>query len=102
MRKRRVTPETSLKRAARDFLKLYGVWTFPVVATLGSYPGLPDRLGIYKTRPLAIEFKSPRGRLTALQIAFRKAWEMEGGLYIACWKIEDLAQGLGIKTMGII
>ena len=96
------TPETSLKNAAKDFLSLYGIWTFPLTAGMGSYPGAPDRIGIYKGNPLALELKRPKGVLTAHQVAFRKRWEEEGGIFILCRSIEDLAAGLGIKTLGIL
>ena len=93
------TPETALKNAARDFLALYRIWTFPCTAGMGSYPGVPDRIGIYKGNPLAIEFKAGRGRLTPHQEAFKKQWEGAGGLFVTCRSIEDLAEALDIKTL---
>ena len=99
---RKVTPETSLKRSARDFLRLYNIWTFPLTAGIGSHPGAPDRIGIYEGRPLAIEFKSRLGKLTDYQEQFKRVWESRGGLHITCRSIEDLAQGLGIKTLGLL
>ena len=96
---KKVTPETALKRAAKDFLVIHGVWTFPLTAGMGSYPGAPDRIGIYKGNPLAIEFKRKTGVLTALQYTFKAKWEAEGGIFITCRSIEDLAAGLGIKTL---
>jgi hypothetical protein len=97
--KKKITPESALKNAAKDFLSLYRVWTFPCTAGLGSHPGMPDRIGIYKGLPLAIEFKRPKGVLSDLQKEFKRQWEGEGGLYIECRSIEDLAHGLGIKTL---
>jgi hypothetical protein len=99
---KKITPETALKRAARDFLRLHGIWTFPVTAGIGSYPGIPDRIGIYQGKPLGIEFKSRIGRLTAYQEQFKQDWESRGGLFIVCKTIEDLAEALGIKTLGIL
>ena len=99
---RKITPESALKRAAKDFLALHRVWTFPVVQGMGAQPGIPDRLGIYQGRALAIEFKAGRNNLTPLQGAFKERFEAEGGLYILCRCIEDLAAGLGIKTLGIL
>jgi hypothetical protein len=99
---KKVTPETNLKKAAKDLLALYRIWTFPVTAGLGSYPGIPDRLGIFKGLPLAIEFKAGRGKLTPHQANFKERWEKEGGVYILCRGIEDLAAGLGIKMLGIV
>ena len=96
---RKSTPETSLKRAAKDFLAVHGIFTFPVLAGIGSYPGVPDRLGIYKGIPLAVEFKRPKGVLSDSQREFKRKWEAEGGLHITCRTIEDLSAGLGIKTL---
>jgi hypothetical protein len=97
--KKKVTPETALKNQAKDFLALYRIWTFPVLQGLGAHPGIADRLGIYLARPLAIEFKRVGGVLNDNQIAFKKQWEDAGGLFIICRSIEDLAAGLGIKTL---
>jgi hypothetical protein len=96
---RKKTEESSLKNAAKDFLALYGIWTFPLTAGMGSYPGAPDRIGIYKGKPLAIEFKRPTGRLTWFQEEFKGMWKSNGGIFITCRSIEDLAEGLGIKTL---
>ena len=91
------TPETLLKHQAKDFLAIYRVWTFPVLQGIGSAKGIPDRLGIYRGRPLAIEFKSPKGKLTENQERFRSHWESQGGIYILARSIEDLQEGLDIK-----
>lgn len=80
-------------------MRTYGIWTFPLTAGMGSHPGAPDRIGIYQGKPLAIEFKSRLGRLTAYQEQFKIDWESRGGLHITCRSVEDLAQGLGIKTL---
>ncbi len=97
--RKKLTPESQLKRAAKDFLAIHGVWTFPILQGMGAQPGIADRLGIYKGRPLAIELKRPGGRLSSFQEAFKRQWELEGGLFIECRSIEDLAAGLGIKTL---
>jgi hypothetical protein len=95
----RSTPETALKRAAKDFLRIHGVWSFHVLQGMGAYPGIADRIGIFKGKPLAIEFKAGRGVLSDAQRQFKAEWEREGGLYIEARSIEDLAAGLGIKTL---
>lgn len=97
--KKKVTAETALKRAAREFMSLYKIWTFPITAGIGSHPGLPDRMGIYQGKPLAIEFKGPGGRLSPYQKEFKEQFEREGGLYILCKSLEDLAAGFGIKVL---
>jgi len=93
------TPETKLKSQAKDWLAYHRIWTFPVLQGLGAHPGIADRLGFYKGRGIALEFKSPRGKLNENQTAFKALWEKAGGVYITCRSIEDLAAGLGIKTL---
>ena len=96
---KKVTAETALKRACRDFMRIHQVWTFPLTAGMGSHPGAPDRIGLYQGKALAIEFKSRLGRLTAYQTQFKADWESRGGLHITCRCVEDLANGLGIRTL---
>jgi hypothetical protein len=96
---RKRTPETSLKNACKDWLTYHHIWTFPCTAGLGSYPGVPDRIGLYEGKALALEFKSKRGVLTPSQVIFKKDWESRGGIHITCRSIEDLAEGFGIKTL---
>jgi len=73
-----------------------------VLQSMGAHPGVADRIGFYKGQGLAIEFKRPKGVLSAHQVEFKRMWEQEGGLHITCRSIEDLAAGLGIKTLGIL
>lgn len=96
------TPETQLKKAAKDILALYRIWTFPVLQGMGAHPGIADRLGIYRGRPLAVEFKSKKGFMSPNQIIFKQQWESRGGIYVECRSIEDLTEALDIKTLGIL
>jgi hypothetical protein len=57
---------------------------------------------VFKGRPLAIEFKSPKGKLSPEQKEFREAWEGVGGIYIEARSIEDLVHALGIKGLTLI
>ncbi|MDD5343958.1 MAG: hypothetical protein PHW12_06005, partial [Smithella sp.] len=77
---------------------------------MGAHKGIGDRLGIWEkgtcphcggqvSQPLALEFKRPKGKMSPDQIKFRQEWESRGGLFIPVWKVEDLAEGLGIKTL---
>ncbi len=111
--KKKKTPESSLKTAAKDFLAAYRIWTFPILQGMGAHPGIGDRLGIWEKgkcphcggmipQPMALEFKRPKGVLSGPQKEFRRDWEERGGLYVPIWRIEDLAGGLGIKTLGIL
>lgn len=58
--------------------------------------GVADLLGIWKARPLAIEVKTARGRLSAPQITFREQWLDHGGIYIEARCLSDVRIGLGL------
>ncbi len=94
---RRATPETATKTAVKAFLKLNRIWSFPLVAGMASYPGAPDRICWHEGRCIAIEVKSPTGRLTAHQEVFQVNWEASGGIYLVVRSLEDLSKGLGIE-----
>lgn len=57
--------------------------------------GTADILGIYKTRPLAIEVKSAKGRLSNFQKIFLQEWENNGGISIVARSVEDVQKTLG-------
>ncbi len=93
------TPETQLKRAIKDFCALYRIEIWPILQGLGCAPGIADFLGVWHGRAIAIEAKSRRGIQSPAQQEFERRWCQSGGIYILAKSIEDLAQGLGIKTL---
>jgi hypothetical protein len=95
--RKKQTPETALKRAAVQLLNAYRIKTWPLVATLGSPPGLPDRIGIAPGgRFLGIEFKANGRQLTDHQENVKKQMEDAGGLYIVCRELQDIIDALNI------
>lgn len=90
---RRVTPETALKAAAKQYLALRGWLTYPLIQqgiTPPSLRGLPDRIAIKNGRTVYLEFKSPKGRLSEYQEARRAEIEAAGATYLVVRSIEDL------------
>lgn len=57
--------------------------------------GVADILGIWRIKPLAIEVKVGRDRLSPVQTEFRVEWERHGGLYILAYGLLDVKTGLG-------
>lgn len=58
--------------------------------------GTPDLLGVIKPgTALAIEVKSAKGAQRAEQIAFQKAWEARGGIYILARSVDDVLKRIG-------
>jgi len=110
--KRKITPETALKARIKKLLATFRIWTFPVLQGMGAHPGIADRLGIWEngccphcggqvSRPLALEIKSPKGKLTDNQRAFQEHWSQRGGLYVPVWQEEDVIEALKlpVKTL---
>ena len=61
------TPEKKVKNAVRKMLDRLGIYHFmPPGMGLGR-SGIPDIIGCYKGRFVAIECKAGKGQLTALQ-----------------------------------
>ena len=59
-------------------------------------PGTPDLLGVVKPgRALAIEVKDAKGKQRPEQIAFQKAWEARGGIYIIARSVDDVIERIG-------
>jgi len=58
--------------------------------------GTPDLLGVVgpNGRALAIEVKSAKGRQREEQVAFQRAWESRGGLYILARSVDDVLSAL--------
>lgn len=88
---RRVTPETALKHAVKQYLSLQG-WShwWHLQSSFGVYPGLPDIEAIKDGRTVYIETKTPKGQLSPAQEAFKKMIEDAGGTYLVVRQIEDL------------
>lgn len=66
----RVTPETALKHACVEYLRLQG-WLTYAWFQQGMVPknlrGMPDRIAIKGGRHVWLEFKSPQGKLSSDQ-----------------------------------
>ena len=102
------TPETALKRAAVQLLKIHRIPTWQYPGGIMGVNGFPDRIGILPGGQfLAIEFKRPagvdaagrkvrQGELSEKQIEMKQKIEAAGGKYIVCRKLEDIIDGLGL------
>ena len=86
--------EKDITRQIRAYLNMRGIWHFKVWQGLGSVKGVADIIGIYNGRPLAIEVKTVRGKLSEHQERFLTRWRNEGGIAIVARSVEDVEQGL--------
>lgn len=99
--------ETDILRAIHDGVIASGracVWRNNVGrATYGTARvqyglglGSADLVGLLvpSGRGVAIEVKTPVGRLSPVQVAWRGAWERAGGLYVLAHSVEEAIDGL--------
>ena len=86
--------EKDITRQIRAYLNMRGIWHFKVWQGLGSVKGVADIIGIYKCRPLAIEVKTFKGKLSYHQDRFLATWKREGGIAIVARSVEDVENGL--------
>lgn len=89
--------EAEITRAIRFFLKSQGVWHFKLHQGLGSTPGIPDIVGIWKGKPLFIEIKTRKGKLSDVQATKIAEINQAGGLAFVARSIDDVIEALGIQ-----
>lgn len=82
--------EKDITREIRNYLKIMGVFHFKVHQGLGSVPGVPDIIGIWKGRPLFIEVKAEKGYLSVQQDNFLKSVRNEGGIAFVARSVDDV------------
>lgn len=91
---RRLPSEADITRQVRDYLKVQHVFHWKVLQGLGATPGISDIIGIYHVRPLAIEIKTAKGKLSEHQISFLNNFKKEGGIAFVARSVEDVIENL--------
>lgn len=88
--------EASLTKAIRALLKSQGVWHFKLHQGLGSTPGIPDIIGIWKGQFLGIEVKTKSGKVSDVQAQKIEEIKKSGGLAFVARDLDDVVSALGI------
>jgi len=102
--------ERDVTKAVRDVLKAGRVWHFKHWSGMGSYPGVPDILGVYRVKVedlikwnvkeigvfLAIEVKAPGGTATEKQSQFLQEVRDNGGFAFTADSPEVVIKKLGL------
>lgn len=100
--------EQEIKRDIVTYLKMMGafVWVTTNVGVYdkasGSYRrmsgsqmrGVADVIGVFRKRPLAVEVKSHRGKLSPFQEEFLRRFAESGGIAIVARSVQDVQIGL--------
>lgn len=88
--KRKEQPETAIRRAIVDYLRLHGWKVVRIVQGVLSEPGIPDLVAIRDGWHVWIEVKTPTGRLSAYQENWLQDLKEHGGMYIVARSVEDV------------
>lgn len=89
--------EKQITHAIRGLLRSLGIFHWKEHGGLGSAPGVPDIVGCYQGRMLAIEVKTDRGRVSEHQQRFIDNINAAGGLAIVARSIDDVIVALGLE-----
>ncbi len=87
---RKEQPETGIRRAIVDFLRVHGWKVARLVQSPLSEKGIPDLVAIRCGQTVWIEVKTPKGRLSAHQEAWLQDLEEHGGWWIVARSVEDV------------
>ena len=103
----RLARESDLLKTILDYLRISGIlaWRNNTGAMSGqdkgkrwyvrfSFPGAPDIFAVKHGQIYGIEVKSPRGELSALQVAFSDTLRAAGGCYVVARSLEDVTRVL--------
>jgi len=82
--------ETDIKRTLRDYLAVKGIYNYALLQGLGSARGLPDRVMHFDGRVHYLEVKTPTGKLSPYQEAFRDQCSQDFIPYHVIRSLEDL------------
>jgi Holliday junction resolvase len=89
--------EDDIKNQVKDYLDLKGYFHFPLLAGMGSYKGIPDRIAIKGGRVLFLEIKKPAGwKQSDEQKEFQANIERVGGEYYLVRSLEEIMKILEI------
>jgi penicillin-binding protein-related factor A (putative recombinase) len=91
------TPEGILTVSIRQLLKSIGIFHWKQFGGPMSTPGIPDIIGCYKGRMIAIEVKAPKGKVSPYQEQFIRQINEAGGLAFVARDIDTVIDQLGLQ-----
>lgn len=92
-------PETIITDQIRDALDLCGIFHWKQWQGMGSKPGVSDILGVLPDgKFLAIEVKTPTGRVSDHQQKFIDKVNASGGVAFVARSLDDVLDTLGLRN----
>ena len=88
--------EAEITKAIRHILKTCGIWHWKVHQSLGSTPGIPDIVGIYRGKFIAIEVKAAKGKVSDNQVRKISEINAAGGHAFVARSVDDVINALDL------
>ena len=92
------TTEHALTLGIRQLLNMHRIWHFKHWGGPMGEKGVSDIIGCKDGRMIAIEIKTPAGKVTPYQQRFIDRVNAAGGIGFVARSIEDVIEGLGLKA----
>jgi hypothetical protein len=89
-RKRRVNPETMIRKSIVKYLRSEGWFVFHNLQGLGCFPGISDLTAMRGGRIVWIEIKTPNGKQNYDQWAFEREVTTNGCEYLIARSVDDV------------
>ena len=86
--------ETAIKKMIKQFLALKGIFNYPNIQGLGSYPGVPDRTLHPYGLIVYLEIKQPGKDLSKKQQEFKDQCDRDGVPHWTVHSVEELEEKL--------
>lgn len=99
-----MTPENAVKKDILEWLNfqagrcmVFAIYNGGIrgrTLGMGRRKGIPDILGIWCNKPLAIEVKAPGGMASRDQLEFLDEWKKKGGIGIVAESLYEVVSAL--------
>jgi hypothetical protein len=101
MKRKPIKPgsERQITLNIRQLLRFHNIFHWKQWQGQFSEPGVADIIGIYQGKPLAIEIKTSRGKLSEIQADWLGRFAQAGGIVIIARSPEDVAEALKLPGL---
>ena len=82
--------ESEIQRNIAYFMRLHGWFVVKIHQSLGCHKGIADLYALRAVEHIWIQVKTPVGKLSDDQIAFKNDIESHGGVYLVARSIDDV------------
>jgi len=85
-------PETAIRKAVRDYLRLRGWKVYTILQGIGAHRGISDLVAKRRDQVAFIEIKTPTGRQSDLQMEFEAEIMEDAGFHVTYVVIRSIEE----------